>query len=144
MNQPQKHPSFSFHIESGEAQGNVVPAAGSTLGYVSPSFGIIASGDVAFQSNVTRVDAYVFTNGNINTCPPNKSPECANKLTVNGFLMSKSLTLNRFGFLAGLSQATVGEYVQLTPQLYLNPPPLFEASGGANSLKSLGERPPLN
>lgn len=27
MNQPQKHPSFSFHIESGEAQGNVVPAA---------------------------------------------------------------------------------------------------------------------
>ena len=27
MNQPQNHPSFSFHIESGEAQGNVVPAA---------------------------------------------------------------------------------------------------------------------
>ena len=26
MSQPQNHPSFSFHIESGEAQGNVVPA----------------------------------------------------------------------------------------------------------------------
>lgn len=27
MSQPQNHPSFSFHIESGEPQGNVVPAA---------------------------------------------------------------------------------------------------------------------
>ena len=27
MNHPQNHPSFSFHIESGEPQGNVVPAA---------------------------------------------------------------------------------------------------------------------
>ena len=27
MNAPQQHPSFSFHIESGEPQGNVVPAS---------------------------------------------------------------------------------------------------------------------
>jgi hypothetical protein len=27
MNAPKQHPSFSFHIESGEPQGNVVPAA---------------------------------------------------------------------------------------------------------------------
>ncbi len=59
-----------------------------------PSLGIIAANGINILGAATQVDAYMFSDGDINTC---SAGNCANTLNVRGFLMAKSLLLHRWG-----------------------------------------------
>jgi hypothetical protein len=62
---------------------------------------------------------------------------------VNGFLMANGISFRRFGPFTGPT-ATVGEQINLTGQIYLNPPKFFDNTASLNLLQGQGERPPLN
>jgi hypothetical protein len=120
--------------------GNVAATGGSSRANL-PSLGIIAIGGVSILPTATAVDAYIFTNGDINTCN-GLAASCNNTLTVRGFLMANSLTLRRLGP-PGSINAQIGENVSLSPQIYLNPPKLFDASVDDILLEGQGEKRPL-
>lgn len=106
-----------------------------------PGLGIISRGDIQISAGVTRVDAYLFSaQGRIDTCIDH-SAACANQLTVNGFLMAQRMSFSRLG--ASGAGAVIAEIVVLSPQIYLNPPPLFSSSVAAISLDGEGEKQPL-
>jgi hypothetical protein len=115
-----------------------------------PSLGVIGGFTTAntiwINGNVTRVDAYLFSNGTINTCSNyagSYTAACAPTLVVNGFLTSHSILFHRFGPNVALGGATPAEVVTLMPQLYLNPPILFGDLSSTNLTQSQGEKPPL-
>jgi hypothetical protein len=120
--------------------GNVAATGGNSRANL-PSLGIIAIGGVTILPTATAVDAYIFTNGDINTCN-GLAASCNNTLTVRGFLMANSLTLRRLGPLGSIN-AQIGENVSLSPQIYLNPPKLFDASVDDILLEGQGEKRPL-
>lgn len=70
--------------------------------YSLPQIIIVAKKGIVITSNVTQIDAWVITNGNINTCD-GKNPiggnvsasECSNQLIINGPVFANSLTLAR-------------------------------------------------
>jgi hypothetical protein len=107
----------------------------------TPSLGVIANGDIEILAGVTRVDAYLFSNGTIDTCKAG-SGSCSNVLTVNGFLMGKKLVFNRLGAL-NAHGITPAETILMAPQIYLNPPMLFDASADNLGLEGQGEKQPL-
>jgi hypothetical protein len=107
-----------------------------------PSLGVIASGNIEIPAAVTRVDAYLFSNAVIDTCVEANGACATPTLVVNGFLMGKTLALHRLGpFNANGTPA--GELVTLNPQIYLNPPKLFDASVDNTLLEGQGESQPL-
>ncbi len=112
-------------------------------GSQAPSVGIIAAGDINIKGAATRVDAYLFANGTINTCLEGATAACLNELDVNGFLMANALSFRRLGPGTGPT-ATVGERITLTGQIYLNPPTFFDDASTINLLQNQGEKPPLN
>ncbi|MDB5179014.1 MAG: hypothetical protein JWN01_957 [Patescibacteria group bacterium] len=107
-----------------------------------PSMGILAANDININGAANRVDAYLFSNGTINTCSEGKTAPCISTLVVNGFIMAHALVFNRLGPLTGPA-ATVGEQINLTGQLYINPPMLLDNASAINLLESQGEKPPL-
>jgi hypothetical protein len=109
-----------------------------------PSLGIISSNGILISNAVTRVDAYMFADGAIDTCTPQGvlGNACNSTLVVNGFVMSQSLALHRLGP-AGSNGQQVGERINMTPQIYINPPKLFDASVDDILLQGQGERQPL-
>jgi hypothetical protein len=108
-----------------------------------PSLGVIAAGNIAIDAGTTRVDAYLFANGTIDTCDTSSGGDCNSILNVNGFLMGKDLLFNRLGPLNAIGQQS-GEIITLNPQIYLNPPPFFtSAAADSDNLEGLGEKPPL-
>jgi len=68
--------------------------SGSVARADQPSLGLIAGGDIKIAGAATQVDAYMFSNGNINTC---YTAPCDTTLNVRGFLMAKTLQLRRQG-----------------------------------------------
>jgi hypothetical protein len=122
--------------------GNLILNAPSVNGRAAPSLGLMAAGGINIAAAATRVDGYLFSNGTITTCTGTQLA-CANTLVVNGFLMAKALSLARLGPAAGFD-ATVGERVNMTGQIYLNPPKFFDDAADVNLLQNQGERPPLN
>ena len=67
--------------------------------YSLPQILIIADGGIVIASNVTQIDAWLITNGNINTCnglTPSaggfSADSCGNQLIVNGPIFANSLT----------------------------------------------------
>ncbi|HSX01573.1 MAG TPA: hypothetical protein VLF67_05010 [Candidatus Saccharimonas sp.] len=128
-------------IISGPLMLSAPPASASNV----PSMGIIANGNIVINGAANRVDAYLFSNGTIDTCAEGNAAPCKNTLTVNGFLMGNTLAFHRVGPASlGGPTATVGEIINMTGQIYLNPPKLFDSAADVNLLQSLGERPPLN
>ena len=70
--------------------------------YSIPQVIIIADGGIIISDRVTQIDAWLITNGNINTCNGwtyNNSnfsaSSCGNQLIVNGPVFASSLTLSR-------------------------------------------------
>ncbi len=108
----------------------------------APSLGIISAGDILIDPAVTHVDAYLFSSaGTIDTCNPIGS--CSTpQLVVNGFLMAKNILFSRAGVVNTNGNA-VSEAINLTPQIYLNPPKYFDASVDDVLLQGQGERAPL-
>ncbi len=123
--------------------GNIVLNAPVVDGISAPSLGIISAGDIIINGAATRVDAYLFSNSTINTCAEGDAPACRNTLDVNGFLMSRNLLFRRLGATTGPVVST-GERINLTGQIYLNPPKFFDVGGNLNLLQNQGEKPPLN
>jgi hypothetical protein len=108
-----------------------------------PSLGVIASGNILIPAAVTQVDAYLFSNGTIDTCQEATVLACSTvPLLVNGFLMGRTISFHRSG-LTGTTGSQVAERVTLNPQIYLNPPTLFDASVDGVILENQGERQPL-
>ncbi|HEY6737119.1 MAG TPA: hypothetical protein VI322_05375 [Candidatus Saccharimonadia bacterium] len=107
-----------------------------------PSLGVIANGNIFISSSVTKLEAYLFSSsGTIDTCR-NADASCNNQLTVNGFLMASNITFGRLGP-NGTTGAQLAELITLTPQLYLNPPILFDGVATNVSLNGEGEKQPL-
>ncbi|MDB5179071.1 MAG: hypothetical protein JWN01_1014 [Patescibacteria group bacterium] len=142
----QFHNKITIVVLAGrvEVDGPLTLGTTSTIGANVPSMGIIAANDLLIDGAATQVDAYLFSNGTINTCKEGQAAACQNMLLVNGFLMARDISFRRLGPLVSVSQATVGERINLTGQLYLNPPILFDSAATINLLQTQGERPPLN
>jgi hypothetical protein len=115
----------------------------TTTGNNVPSLGIISAGNIIINGAANRVDAYLFSNGTIDTCAEGNAAACRNTLTVNGFLMANTLSFRRLGPVTG-GGATVGERVNMAGQIYLNPPKLFDSAADVNLVQNQGEKPPLN
>ena len=114
-----------------------------------PSLGVIAAGDIQIPAAVTNVDAYLFANGSIDTCPEGTSAVIATKklcaspiLTIHGFLMARNIFFRRLGPF-GTQGAITAEQVYLGPQIYLNPPKLFDFTIDDNFADGQGEKQPL-
>jgi hypothetical protein len=110
----------------------------------APSLGVIASGDINISAAVTQVDAYLFSNGIIDTCYQANISCATAPLIVRGFLMARGMEFHRIGVLNSTgTPLPATEQVTLTPQIYLNPPKLFDASVDDILLEGQGERQPL-
>ncbi len=113
-----------------------------------PSLGIITDGNIVIAAGVKQVDAYLFANGEIDTCEEGQSAvpatrkQCSNTLAVNGFLMSNKISFRRLGP-ANVSGVQTAEKVTLSPQIYLNPPKFFDSSVDGGFLEGQGEKQPL-
>ncbi len=81
--------------------------SGKTI-YEMPQVVIYVDGNVEIAPSVTRLDAWIIANGNINTCSDwvekttetqsvyrNQNTTCDNRLQINGPVVAKSVTLNR-------------------------------------------------
>jgi hypothetical protein len=108
-----------------------------------PSLGLIVQGDIFINPNVTKVEAFIFTDGTVYTCDGSNAA-CANPgvLTINGFVMAKDIVFGRLGAFDSAGTAAA-ETVVLSPQLYLNPPKLFDTGTDPIILLGQGERAPL-
>lgn len=108
-----------------------------------PSVGIIAQNDIDVYAPVTRIDAYMFSDGTIDTCEAGTGSCSTATLIVNGFLMGQNILFNRLGPLDAPG-SPLAEQVILNPQIYLNPPTFFDTkSVDGNQLNGLGELAPL-
>lgn len=107
-----------------------------------PSLGVIASGNIEVRAAVTRVDAYLFSNSVIDTCTEATIACATPQLLINGFIMAKDISFHRLGQL-NTNGTPISELVVLNPQIYLNPPRLFDASVDDVLLEGQGERQPL-
>ncbi len=149
-------PNGDIHITGGSISNSVTLVALNGTVYIDgnvtldptakprnviPSLGIIASNGINIKNTVTLVDAYMFTNGTIDTCTGGANA-CNTTLFVNGFMMAHTILLHRAGP-AGTYGLQVGEKITLNPQIYLNPPKLFDASVDKSNLSGQGEKQPL-
>lgn len=107
-----------------------------------PSLGVIAAGDISIPAAVTRVDAYLYSGSTIDTCAEQSSACATSPLLINGFIMGKNLKLNRIGA-ANSKGDQLAERIVLNPQIYLNPPAIFDAASVDGAPSGLGEMPPL-
>jgi len=109
-----------------------------------PSLGIIAANGILIDDSVTRVDAYMFSDGLIDTCVQGQVSKtaCTANLLVNGFLMGNTIDYHRIGPFNS-DGAQIAETVVLNPQIYLNPPQFFDASVDNILLQGQGEEQPL-
>jgi hypothetical protein len=127
-----------------EIDGNIQIGGGTSIAAATPSLGLIAAQDILIDDGVTRADAYMFADQDIDTCVEHlKVPDpCTNNLLVNGFLMANSLSLDRLGPL-NTDGTPISEKIVLNPQIYLNPPTLFDSTVDNTSLEGEGEDQPL-
>lgn len=70
--------------------------------YSLPQILLIADGGVQINSNVNQIDAWIITNGNINTCTgfsvgSGTERQCKSTLIINGPVFANSVSLNRTG-----------------------------------------------
>lgn len=108
-----------------------------------PSVGIIAQNDIDIDAAVTRVDAYMFADGLIDTCEPGSGSCSGSTLQINGFVMADNIIYSRLGPL-NATGSPVAESIALNPQIYLNPPTFFDSQNvDIPQLLGEGERPPL-
>lgn len=109
---------------------------GSTI-YEMPQVVIYVDGNVKIAPSVTRLDAWIIANGNINTCDGwaekttetqsvyrNQNTTCDNQLQINGPVVAKSVTLNRtYGadplVYSGTGRYTSSEVFNLSALSYL-------------------------
>ena len=68
--------------------------------YSIPQVLIIAKKGIDVKENVNQIDAWLVTDGNVNTCTEftigsGSSEQCTNPLIINGPVVAKSLSLNR-------------------------------------------------
>jgi hypothetical protein len=127
-----------------------IKIVGSKLPHDAPSLGIIASGDINISNAATSIDAFLFSDGTIDTCYQGVAAKnaCNSILTLRGFLMGSNLLLHRLGPLNASAQngqsQIITENIILMPQLYLNPPKFFDgATIDDRLLEGQGERAPL-
>lgn len=124
--------------------GNTTLDTANYLGHSAPSLGVIAAGNILIDPPVTKVDAYLFANGTINTCDSLVvvlGCSVPNVLTVRGFLMAGNIIFGRLGDF-NTNGAVNSEIVVLNPQIYLNPPKYFDGSVDETLLLGQGERAP--
>lgn len=109
-----------------------------------PVVGILSGSNINIAPGVTRIDAFLYAMGSIDTCSgpnittPGGVAACKPALTLNGFAMAKSFSFKRTTGTAGLVKA---EELIFNAAFYLNPPPVFGTAAG--TVKYLGERAPL-
>lgn len=121
-----------------------------------PTFGLIATGNIYIQPNVTSLYGFYFAGGQIDTCrnnfantpditAPGQASVCGNLLTVRGLMMAESFKFRRTGNPAASSGLDKSEEVNFGGEVFLAPPPAFNdfISPRATRQNYQGERPPL-
>ena len=87
-----------------------------------PKLVIYSEGDIIIGCNVTRIDAVLISEGNINSCRNDdiNSRENSNQLIINGSIITDTLTLNRtYGAAKGANSIIPAEIVNYDTTLYL-------------------------
>ena len=88
-----------------------------------PKLVIYAKGNININCNVNRVDAILIADKNVKTCGDSdniNSSANANQLTINGAIISASLTPNRtYGAATGANSMIPAEIINFDPTLYL-------------------------
>jgi hypothetical protein len=128
-----------------EITGNITITGGATAAHNVPSLGIIANGGINIDKAALLVDAYLFSDGTIDTCTEGQSSTTAcdtAQLVINGFLMANKISFRRLGAF-NVDGSPITEQVNLNPEIYLNPPMFFDASVDDNNLQGQGEQQPL-
>lgn len=102
--------------------GNLSYADGySTLEDI-PKLILYATGDITIGCNVSRIDAVLISDGDINTCNSAdiNASENSNQLIINGSVITNTLTLNRtYGAAKGANSIIPAEIINYDATLYL-------------------------
>lgn len=112
----------------------------------TPSFGLIASGNIYIDPGVTQLNGFYFAGGRVNTCAANSTTtllnglsvaQCGQQLVVNGLLMGNSMRFSRTYVNATTGAGGVytqnadklfaAEYAKMIGQLYAATPPGFSS-----------------
>lgn len=123
--------------------GNGAPLSYNDSNYANigdiPQYIIIADGNIHIDSEVTRIDAILVTEGTINTCTSfNPSTNhltlatkdtgtnevtgvyCGKQLRINGAVIADSIKLYRiYGAATGLNSIVPAEIINYTPSIYI-------------------------
>jgi hypothetical protein len=130
--------------------GNVAIAGGVSGPNDLPSMGVVSAGDIRIAAAATQVAGYLFSDQVIDTCLEGQSSLSACNtppLEVDGFLMANDISFRREGVAntdgVGVN-SPITEKIVLSPQIYLNPPKLFDAATvDGRDAKGQGEKQPL-
>lgn len=93
-----------------------------------PNLAIFVEGKITIDPSVTRIDAMLISDREIETCSDSadkSTGKCSEKLTINGAMSSLNgrIALSRRYFSANDPNANPAESVILTPQSIIMPPP---------------------
>jgi len=93
-----------------------------------PNLAIFVEGKITIDPSVTRIDAMLISDRDIETCSDSadkSTGKCSEKLTINGAMSSLNgrIALSRRYFSANDPNANPAESVILTPQSIIMPPP---------------------
>lgn len=127
--------------------GNVVYSGALVSRAQLPSFGVIATGNIYINGNVTQLDGFYWARNRIDTCGQTTTitaTACRTRLLVRGLMMANNFVFDRAATGTGAqSSETIGG-VQFG-LLYLATPPAFTdfISPTATGTSDEGERPPL-
>lgn len=102
--------------------GNIVYEDGYSTFSDIPKLVIYSEGNIVIGCNVTRIDAVLISDYNINSCDNDdiNSKENSNQLVINGSIITDTLTLNRtYGAAKGANSIIPAEIVNYDATLYL-------------------------
>lgn len=135
-------------VDSGRRATIITPNDVDITGYINvnnegtwsgtediPALALVAAGDININSNVENIDAYISSNGTVDTCGdidnirnPGQAEECDQPLTIRGALLAQEIQFRRTGRDDGSGYGNVGETgpaetIAFAPEYYLSPPP---------------------
>lgn len=114
-----------------------------------PALALVAAGDIDINSGVDSIEAYISSNGTVDTCADvaditdrGVAPQCQDQLEIRGALLAQEIRFRRTYGDAGNTEAA--ETIVFTPWLYLSPPPgIFGVTNNIFTERPVWERLPF-
>lgn len=93
-----------------------------------PSLAIVAGGDIDIYRDVENIQAYIVSNGTVDTCGNvrridrvNRAPRCGDRLRIRGALVAKEIEFRRTS--GDVGNSGPAEIIVYAPEIHLSPPP---------------------